>query len=110
MDSNDQIKLLEKVIDLIVRDVLNEDKSKRGDDNVEKSQAYKRQYKAVENYLKKPEVNATQVMAQALGFDANDDAARSHAFKKLHKEPTQDGTGVYKFEPDEITKIFSFMS
>ena len=49
-------------------------------------------------------------MAQALGFDADDDAARSHAFKKLHKEPTQDGTGVYKFEPDEITKIFSFMS
>ena len=53
MDSNDQIKLLEKVIDSIVRDVLNEDKSKRGDDNVEKSQAYKRQYKAVENFLKK---------------------------------------------------------
>lgn len=115
MNNNNAIKLLENIIDSIVKEVLtekaNSDKeSKRGDDSVDKSQAYKRQYKAVEAYLNRPEIDATQVMAKALGFNSKDATARSHAFKKLHKEPTQDGTGNYKFEVDEIGKIFSFIS
>lgn len=115
MDNNNAIKLLENVIDSIVREVLAEKansnkESKRGDDNVEKSQAYKRQYKAVEDYLNRPEIDATQVMAKALGFKADDATARSHAFKKLHKEPTQDGTGNYEFDVNEIGGIYSFIS
>lgn len=80
---------------------------KRGDDNVESSQAYKRQYKAIEKELDSPGIDATQVMATALNFDPNDASKRSHAFKKLHKDKTPDKTGRYKFSQSEVAKIFS---
>ena len=107
------IKLLESKIDAIVKNVLREKedkavKSKRGDDNVEKNNAFKRQYKAIEKSLSDKRVDATGVMSAALGIDlSKDDAARSHAFKKLHKEKTQDGTGNYEFNPAEVAKIFN---
>lgn len=111
-------KLLENKIYTIVKEVLREFesikneksvKSKRYDDNEETKRAYKRQYKEVENYLNRPEIDATQVMSKALGFNADDDAARSHAFKKLHRDKTPDKSGVYKFTPDEIIKIHSLI-
>lgn len=71
------------------------------------SEDYKRQYKEIEKKLTDPTVNPTQVMAKALGFDPDDDSARSHAFKKLYKEKTPSGDKVYKFSPAEITKIAS---
>lgn len=81
--------------------------SKRGDDTVQSSDTYKKQYKAIEKALNDSKVDATGVMAIALGFDPKDDSARSHAFKKLHKEKTQDGTGNYSFDQDEVAKIFN---
>lgn len=69
------------------------------------SEAYKRQYKEIEKKLTDPTVNPTQIMAKALGFDPDDDAARSHAFKKLYKDKTPSGDKVYKFSPAEVTKI-----
>lgn len=81
--------------------------SKRGDDTVQNSDTYKKQYKAIEKALSDGKVDATGVMASALGFDPKDDSARSHAFKKLHKEKTQDGTGNYSFDQDEVAKIFN---
>jgi hypothetical protein len=107
---NDYIKLLESKIDSLVRKIMTEDNTRRGSDNVVASQDYKRQYKAIEKYLDQPDVDATQVMAKALGFDPDDDAERSHAFKKLHRDPTADGTGRYKFDSSEIGKIFSQIS
>lgn len=115
------MQLLERKIETIVRNILreksNDDKESKEDSDsgagygdVESDEAYKRKYKAVENYLNSPEVDATQVMAKALGFDPKDDSARSHAFKKLHKDPTPDGNGVYQFDSEEISKIFSVMS
>ena len=123
MENNYNVrKLLENKVYTIVKEVLrefysekeskdnSEPKSRRGNDNVESSNAYKRQYKAVENYLNRPEIDATQVMARGLGFDADDDSERSHAFKKLHKDKTPDGSGTYKFSPEEISKIYSIIS
>jgi hypothetical protein len=82
--------------------------NKRGDDSVEKSQAYKRQYKAIEKELNKPEIDATSIFTKAGIIPNNkDDAARSHAFKKLHKDKTPDGTGNYKFDQNEVAKIFN---
>lgn len=69
------------------------------------SEAYKRQYKEIEKKLTDPTVNPTQIMAKALGFDPDDDAARSHAFKKLYKDKTPSGDSVYKFSPAEVAKI-----
>lgn len=81
---------------------------KRGNDNVESSQAYKRQYKAIEKALDSPEVDATGVFVKAGVIpSADDDSARSHAFKKLHKDKTPDKTGRYKFSQSEVAKIFS---
>lgn len=69
------------------------------------SESYKRQYKEIEKKLTDPTVNPTQIMANALGFDPDDDSARSHAFKKLYKDKTPSGDKVYKFSPAEVTKI-----
>lgn len=69
------------------------------------SEAYKRQYKEIEKKLTDPTVNPTQIMAKALGFDPDDDSARSHAFKKLYKDKTPSGDRVYKFSPAEVAKI-----
>lgn len=122
MDTNrdNTMQLLESKIESIVREVLSEKKNffkhkkikpkQTADDKIKSNDAYKRQYKAIEAYLDRPEVDATQVLAKALGFDANDDSARSHAFKKLHKEETPDGTKKYKFSPEEVGKIFSEIS
>ena len=108
------IKLLESKIDTIVKNILREkeedaeSKSRRGDDNVDKNDTFKRQYKAIEKSLSDNRVDATGVMSAALGIDlSKDDAARSHAFKKLHKEKTQDGTGNYEFTPTEVASIFN---
>lgn len=125
IERDKMIKLLESKIETIVRNVIREKSelihstddeknraihSKRGEDNVEKNQSYKRQYKAIEKELGQPEVDATGVFVKAGVIPSNkDDAARSHAFKKLHKDKTPDGTGNYKFEPDELAKIFNAM-
>ncbi len=83
----------------------------RGDDNVELSKEYKRRYKSIQKALSDPSVNATQVFVKAgIIKDADDDAGRSHAFKKLHKEKNQNGSGVYEFSPQEITAIENAMS
>lgn len=71
----------------------------------EASEDYKRQYKEIEKKLTDPTVNPTQIMAKALGFDPDDDSARSHAFKKLYKDKTPSGDRVYKFSPSEVAKI-----
>ena len=71
----------------------------------EASEDYKRQYKEIEKKLTDPTVNPTQIMAKALGFDPDDDSARSHAFKKLYKDKTPSGDRVYKFSPAEVAKI-----
>ena len=73
----------------------------------EASTSYKRQYKEIEKKLTDPTVNPTQIMAKALEFDADDDSARSHAFKKLYKDKTPSGDKVYKFSPAEVAKIAS---
>lgn len=113
MKNYNTLRLLENKIYSIVKQVIREveeekkeeKKTKRHDDNVVSNDSYKRQYREVEEYLDRPEIDATQVMANALGFDPSDDAERSHAFKKLHKEPTPDKTGKYKFSREEVTKI-----
>lgn len=122
MNNKDNIMLLESTIKQIVSEILTEkkrkkkrkkkvkklDKSKRGEDSVEGSKSYKRQYKAVEDMMDDPRINKTQVMSKALGVDlTDDDAARSHMFKKLHKEKTPDKSGTYEFNDDEISAIFS---
>jgi len=107
------IKLLESKIEVIVKQILEEKKfrteasepDQRRVDTIGKSDAYKRQYKTVQKELGRPEVDATQIMARALGFDPKDDAARSHAFKKLHRDKTPDGTGNYEFDAGEVGKI-----
>lgn len=119
-NNNEAIKLLENKIENIVRAILREKaeedrKTKKSNDeksgfgDVETDEAYKRRYKAVEDYLNKPEVDATQVMAKALGFDPKDDSARSHMFKKLHKELIPDGSKTYEFNPEEISKIYALI-
>jgi hypothetical protein len=118
------IKLLESKIESIVRNIITEknfqeptkkildkkqyDNIKRGSDNVEKSQSFKRQYKSIQKALSDKKVDATGVMSAGLGINlTDDDAARSHAFKKLHKEKTPDGTGNYEFTPEEVGGIFN---
>jgi predicted oxidoreductase len=106
MDNNKEMQLLEAKIRHIVKKIITEaDNTKRGSDNVEKSKEYAKKYKAIQKALGNKTVNATQVMSTALGFKADDDTKRSHAFKQLHQEKTQDGTGVYKFSDEEINKI-----
>lgn len=103
---NEQVlKILEAKITKIVKQVIRETEDMRNDDNVELSKSYLKNYKAVQSALTDPKVNATQVMSKALGFDPKDDAKRSHAFKQLHQEKTQDGSGVYKFSDSEINKL-----
>lgn len=119
MNDKKTMQLLENKIESIVRQILRETSAKESDSSkkdektgfgdVDSDEAYKRKYKAVEDYLNSPEVNATQVMAKALGFDPKDDSARSHAFKKLHKDPTPDGGDAYQFNEEEISKIFAIM-
>lgn len=117
-DKTIAMQLLESKIENIVRTILREkDKDSNTNNNkqhasfgdVDSDYAYKRRYKAVEDYLNKPEVDATQVMAKALGFDPKDDAKRSHMFKKLHKERVPDGSKTYEFDPEEISKIFALI-
>lgn len=110
-DRDKMIKLLESKIENIVRAYLRENDSidsRRGPDTVGKENSFKRQYKAIQKALSDKKVDATGVMSSALGIDlTKDDAARSHAFKKLHKEKTPDGTGNYEFDQDEVAKIFN---
>lgn len=106
------IRLLESRIENIVRNILREKdekaKSKRGPDTVQSKETFKRQYKAIQKALSDSKVNATGIMSAALRIDlTNDDAARSHAFKRLHKEKTPDGTGNYEFTQEEVSKIFN---
>lgn len=111
-----EYKMLESIIENLVRGVissknrLNEsssDDDKLGSDKEHGENDYKRKYKAVQKALSDPKIDATQVMSKALGFDPDDDVARSHAFKKLHKKRTPDGKNVYQFSPDDIGKIFT---
>ncbi len=114
IERDKMIKLLESKIENMVKQILDEKKyhapekkvlGKKRIDTIEKSDSYKRQYKTIQKELGRPEVDATQIMARALGFDSKDDAARSHAFKKLHRDKTPDGTGNYEFDAGEIGKI-----
>jgi len=114
-DRDKLIKLLESKIENVTRNIVkrmlrenDEPESKRGDDTIDNSQTYKRQYKAIEKALASGKVDATGVMSAALGIDlTKDDSARSHAFKKLHKEKTPDGSGTYKFDQSEVASIFN---
>lgn len=86
--------------------------SKRGEDNVENSQSFKRQYKAIEKELGADGVSATGVFRKAgiipkATGTKEADTARGWAFKKLHKNKTPDGTGTYKFDQDEVADIFN---
>lgn len=111
-DNNSKaMQLLERKIENIVRTILREkaEEAKTGFGDVNSNEAYKRRYKAVEDYLNRPEIDATQVMAKALGFDPSDDSKRSHMFKKLHKDKVPDGTETYEFNPEEISKIFALI-
>jgi hypothetical protein len=102
------MKLLEQKIQSIVRQALREmgeEAEKRGPDTVDSSEDFKRKYLDVQRELTRPAIDATQVMSKALGFNAKDDSARSHAFKKLHKEKTPDGSGNYEFTSEELGKI-----
>ena len=122
--SQKQLSLLENKIRMIVKRKINESTLLEADGKEEESstkykeigtdrfvgdedasEAYKRQYKEIEKKLTDPTVNPTQIMANALGFDPDDDSARSHAFKKLYKDKTPSGDKVYKFSPAEVTKI-----
>lgn len=128
--SQKQLSLLENKIRMIVKRKINESTLLEADGKEEEndeerhskykeigtdrfvgdedaSEAYKRQYKEIEKKLTEPTVNPTQIMAKALEFDPDDDSARSHAFKKLHKEKTPSGDRVYKLSPSEVTKIAS---
>jgi len=105
MDKDKQMQLLEAKITKLVRAAIYEAETKRGDNNVEVSKDFQKKYKAIQKALSNKTVNATQVMSTALGFKADDDTKRSEAFKKLHQEPTQDGTGIYKFSDEEINQI-----
>lgn len=110
-DRNRLVKILESRIEAMVRNIITEndnDSSKRDDETIEKSKTYKKQYRAIQNALKSPKIDATGVMSSALGINlTKDDAARSHAFKKLHKEKTPDESGTYKFSDEEIAAIFN---
>lgn len=104
MDKKQVIKLLENKMYSIIRQTLLE--NERGDDNMENSEEYKRKYKSIQKTLSDPSVNVTQIFVKAgIIKSADDDAGRSHAFKQLHQEKTQDGTGVYKFSNGQITAI-----
>lgn len=114
-DRDNMLKLLENRIEKIVRDVLNESKEDKDNkkpkdrNTVEKSKSFTRQYKTIQQQLMRPEVDATQIMAKALNFDPKDDTARSHAFKKLHREETPDGKNRYEFDESEIGRIANFL-
>jgi len=107
MTKEQTLQLLESKITQIVKQVIREkeEETRRNSDNVEVSKDYLKKYKAIQNALTDPKVNATQVMSKALKFDPKDDAKRSHAFKQLHQEKTPDGTGVYKFSDVEINNL-----
>jgi len=107
MSTNPELlKLLEAKITRIVKQSLQEAKSKRGSDNVEVSKDFQKKYKSIQKALSNPTMNVTQIFAQAgIIKNADDDSGRSHAFKQLHQEKTQDGTGVYKFSDDQVNKI-----
>jgi phosphorylcholine metabolism protein LicD len=135
IERDKMIKLLESKIETIVRNVINEKRGKSnvkkskstkkhndlkqknkkvnnkiGKDTVEKNQTYKRQYKAIEKELNKPEIDATSIFTKAGIIPNNkDDAARSHAFKKLHKDKTPSGTRNYKFDQSEVARIFNVL-
>ena len=108
-NKDNMLKLLENRIEKIVRDVLNETKKDKDKNTVEKSKSFTRQYKTIQQQLMRPEVDATQIMAKALDFDPKDDTARSHAFKKLHREETPDGKSRYEFDESEIGRIANFL-
>lgn len=107
MTKEETLQILESKIAKIVKQVIREkeEESRRNDDNVEVSKDYLKKYKAIQNALTDPKVNATQVMSKALKFDPKDDGKRSHAFKQLHQERTPDGSGVYKFSDVEINNL-----
>ena len=107
MNKEQTMQLLEAKITKLVRQVMNEaeKETKRGSDNVEINKDFEKKYKAIQKALTNKTVNATQVMSKALGFKPDDDTARSHAFKMLHQEKTQDGTGIYKFSDEELNRI-----
>jgi len=105
MNCNKQ--LLEEKINKIIDNYIFEKESKLGIDYEKSSKAYKKRYTEIRKKLSEPEINATQVMASALGFSADDDSARSLAFKKLHRKPFPEADGVYLFDEDEVAKIWS---
>lgn len=112
MANTQEMQLLESKIKAIVENILTEKKKKKKKktDTVEKSKSYKRLYKAIEKSLDEPQVNATQILSKALGFNASDDSARSKAFKKLHKKPTPDKSSNYEFTSKEVGKIAAELS
>lgn len=106
MSNANKMQLLEQKITKIIENYISEKESKLGVDYDTTSKAYKKKYTEIRKKLSAPETNATQVMAAALGFSPDDDAARSLAFKKLHRKPYPEADGVYLFSEDEITKIW----
>lgn len=106
MDEN--IKLLKEQIKSIVNELI-ESSEKKDDGEKKKDDKYQNQYKIVQDMLNKPSVNATQVMSKSLHFKPNDDSKRSYAFKKLHKEKSDNGD-TYEFTSDEIAKIYNEIS
>ena len=115
MANTHEIQLLESKIKTIVENILTEKRKKKKkkkseDETVDKSQSFKRLYKTIEKSLDEPEINATQILSKALGFDADNDSARSKAFKKLHKKPTPSKKGNYEFTSKEVGKIAAELS
>lgn len=113
MANTQEMQLLESKIKAIVENILTEKKKKKKKkkvDTVDKNKSYKRLYKAIEKSLDEPQVNATQILSKALGFDASDDSERSKAFKKLHKKPTPDKSSNYEFDSKEVVKIAAELS
>ena len=74
------------------------------------SEEGKKQYKAIQTALNDPKVNATQIMAKALGFSPDDDSERSYAFKKLHQEHDEQTGKPCSFNKDQLNKIFGVLS
>jgi len=107
----EQLKLLEAKITKLIRTAIHEaEDSKRGNDNVEVSKDFEKKYKSIQKALANPTTNVTQIFVQAgIIKKGDDDAGRSHAFKQLHQEKTQDGTGVYKFSDEQVNKIASVL-
>lgn len=112
MEREKAIQLLENRIDEMVREIISEKKKKKKKTpkkgTVGKKDSFKKQYKEIEKALSSGEINATGVMSKALNVNlTRDDAKRSEAFKKLHKEKTPDGENEYQFTRNEVTKIFN---